>query len=130
MECKNMGYFLDEANHKVTVEGHLWRGITITSTRLSLVLSRADALVRLFYSYLKCVGQQLFFKSWASSAKNDWCEKTSCNFNVRNRKESGKPVFLIQKSSADETSMDETAVHCKYLFLLVLMQIILPITCM
>ena len=24
MECKNMGYFVDEANHKV--EGHLWRG--------------------------------------------------------------------------------------------------------
>ena len=26
-ECKNMGYFVDEANLKV--EGHLWRGITI-----------------------------------------------------------------------------------------------------
>ena len=45
MECKNMGYFVDEANHKV--EGHLWRGTTITSTGLSLVLSRADAFVRL-----------------------------------------------------------------------------------
>ena len=45
MECKNMGYFVDEANHKV--EGHLWRGTTITSTGLSLILSRADAFVRL-----------------------------------------------------------------------------------
>ena len=44
-ECKNMGYFVDEANHKV--EGHLRRGITITSTGLSLVLSRADIFVRL-----------------------------------------------------------------------------------
>ena len=73
MECKNMGYFVDEANHKV--EGHLWRGTTITSTGLSLVLSRADTFVRLqnrlgsqnfpgdIYSYLKCVGHQLFFKS-------------------------------------------------------------------
>ena len=131
-----MAYFVDEAGHKV--EGRLRRGITITFTGLSLVLSRADIFVRLqnrlglqiflvifINSYLKCVGHQLFFKSWASSAKNNWCEKTSCNFNVRNRKGSGKPVFLIQKSSADETSMDETAVHCKYLFLLVLMQIIL-----
>ena len=44
-----MGYFVDEANHKVYVEGHLWRGTstTITSTGLSLVLSRADAFVRL-----------------------------------------------------------------------------------
>ena len=45
MECKNMGYFVDEANHKV--EGHLWRGFTITSAGRSLVLSRADAFVRL-----------------------------------------------------------------------------------
>ena len=45
MECKNMGYFVDEANHKV--EGHLRRGTTITSTGLSLVLSRADTFVRL-----------------------------------------------------------------------------------
>ena len=45
MECKNMGYFVDEANHKV--EGHLWRGTTITATGLSLVLSRAEYFVRL-----------------------------------------------------------------------------------
>ena len=58
IECKNMGYFdkcripwrefffcVDEANHKV--EGRLRRGITITSTGLSLVLSRADIFVRL-----------------------------------------------------------------------------------
>ena len=45
MECKNMGYFVDEASHKV--EGRLRRGITITSTGLSLVLSRADIFVRL-----------------------------------------------------------------------------------
>ena len=86
MEFQNMGSFLDEANHQV--EGHLWRGITLTSTGLSLVLSRADAFVRLqnrlgsqifpgdIYSYLKCVGHQLFFKSWLSSEKNDWCKKT------------------------------------------------------
>ena len=45
MECKNMGYFVDEAGHKV--EGRLRRGITITFTGLSLVLSRADIFVRL-----------------------------------------------------------------------------------
>ena len=44
-ECKNMGYFVDEASHKV--EGRLRRGITITSTGLSLVLSRAEYFVRL-----------------------------------------------------------------------------------
>ena len=44
-ECKNMGYFVDEASHKV--EGRLRRGITITFTGLSLVLSRADIFVRL-----------------------------------------------------------------------------------
>ena len=45
MECKNMAYFVDEAGHKV--EGRLRRGITITFTGLSLVLSRADIFVRL-----------------------------------------------------------------------------------
>ena len=40
-----MGYFVDEASHKV--EGCLRRGIAITSTGLSLVLSRADIFVRL-----------------------------------------------------------------------------------
>jgi len=67
MECKNMGYFVDEANHKV--EGHLWRGTTITSTGLSLVLSRADAFVRL----QNRLGSQIFLvicirisSSWTS----------------------------------------------------------------
>ena len=40
-----MGYFVDDASHKV--KGCLRRGITITSTWLSLVLSRADIFVRL-----------------------------------------------------------------------------------
>ena len=46
MERENMGYFVDGINH-TKVEERLWRGIYVTSTGFSLVLSRAEYFVRL-----------------------------------------------------------------------------------
>ena len=45
-EHENMGYFVEGINH-IKVEERLWRGIYVTTTGLSLVLSRVEYFVRL-----------------------------------------------------------------------------------
>ena len=106
MECKNMGYFVDEANHKV--EGHLRRGITITSTGLSLVLSRAEYFVRLqnrlgsHISWWQLFISQVCWTPVVSLVLEcqygvDWWEKTFCNFNMRNKSVMIEPVFWIEE---------------------------------
>ena len=69
-----MGYFVDEASHKV--EGRLRRGITITFTGLSLVLSRADIFVRL----QNRLGSQTFLILFICTSMDETAVPTSIFF--------------------------------------------------
>ena len=93
MECKNMAYFVDEAGHKV--EGRLRRGITITFTGLSLVLSRADIFVRL----QNRLGSQIFLVI---------CIRISSALDIGYFSKPGLPVLVRETTDAKKHPVTST----------------------
>ena len=121
-EHENMGYFVEGINH-IKVEEHLWRGIYVTTTGLSLVLSRAEYFVRLQNRLGSHISwRQLFISQvcWTPVISLvlecqygiDWWEKTFCNFNMRNKSVMIEPVFWIEEQCWWGLN-GRNSLHCK-----------------
>ena len=137
-EHENMGYFVEGINH-IKVEERLWRGIYVTTTGLSLVLSRAEYFVRLqnrlgsHISWWQLFISQVCWTPVISQVLEcqygvDWWEKMFRNFNMRNKSVMIEPVFWIEEQCWWSLNGRNSCPLQVFQFCLILLQIIFTIS--